>query len=108
HYIAPEIYTRDVYDKPVDIWALGCVLFELMELEKAFAGPESIVRQKIMNASWPPIKIKRNPDLEEILDKCRAPTVDLRATTTHLLFMAPVLMAIAKLCSITDVRDEDD
>lgn len=35
-YMSPEIYKRERYDIKVDIWALGCILYELMTLKPAF------------------------------------------------------------------------
>jgi serine/threonine protein kinase len=36
YYIAPEIYRGQKYTHKVDIWSLGCVIYELCTLEKAF------------------------------------------------------------------------
>ena len=36
YYKAPEILNRKVYNNKVDIWALGCILYELFTLEKCF------------------------------------------------------------------------
>ena len=35
-YMCPEIYKRERYDAKVDIWALGCVLHEMMTLKPTF------------------------------------------------------------------------
>ena len=32
-YIAPEVMNGEMFDKSSDIWSLGCLLFELMELK---------------------------------------------------------------------------
>lgn len=37
-YMAPEIITEDGYDQKTDIWALGCVLYEMIQLFPAFYG----------------------------------------------------------------------
>jgi len=36
YYKAPEILLGKVYNNKVDIWALGCILYELFTLEKCF------------------------------------------------------------------------
>ncbi|KAL5487288.1 hypothetical protein EMCRGX_G019871 [Ephydatia muelleri] len=38
-YISPEICQGQVYGKKSDIWSLGCILYELTTLRKAFEGP---------------------------------------------------------------------
>ena len=35
-YMSPELIRRESYDKKVDIWALGCILFEMVELIPPF------------------------------------------------------------------------
>ena len=37
-YISPEICEGRVYRRSSDIWALGCILYELTTLNKAFEG----------------------------------------------------------------------
>ncbi len=38
-YISPEICEGKPYRKKSDIWAMGCILYELTTLKKAFEGP---------------------------------------------------------------------
>ena len=37
-YKAPEIHGSKPYDEKADIWALGCILYELATLQPAFSG----------------------------------------------------------------------
>ena len=41
-YISPEICEGKPYNKKSDIWALGCILYEMTTLRKAFEGPVSL------------------------------------------------------------------
>ncbi|KAH7728604.1 NEK/NEK8 protein kinase [Aphelenchoides avenae] len=38
NYLSPEICNGKKYDEKTDMWSLGCVLYELTELQKAFHG----------------------------------------------------------------------
>lgn len=38
HYVAPEVCGGKGYDTKADIWGLGCLLYELCTLKKAFDG----------------------------------------------------------------------
>lgn len=37
-YMSPEIYKRELYDSKADMWALGCILYEMIMLKPAFTG----------------------------------------------------------------------
>ena len=38
YYISPEMYNNIKYDNKIDIWALGCILFEMATLSVPFHG----------------------------------------------------------------------
>ncbi len=38
YYLSPEICLRKPYNQKSDIWSMGCILFELMNLRHAFEG----------------------------------------------------------------------
>ena len=39
-YIAPEIHGGEKYDMSADLWSLGCIIFEIATLKKAFIGKD--------------------------------------------------------------------
>ena len=49
-YLAPEVHMGRAYDKSVDIWALGCTLFEMMMLSRAFVGLDNT--EILRNIAW--------------------------------------------------------
>lgn len=57
-YRAPELLVENPkYTKKVDIWALGCILFELMTSKKAFAGDWALHDYRIEKYARLPINI---------------------------------------------------
>nr|XP_034323342.1 serine/threonine-protein kinase Nek9 isoform X3 [Crassostrea gigas] len=42
YYMAPEIVKGDSYDHKVDMWALGCVVYELLTLKKTFQATNQL------------------------------------------------------------------
>ena len=45
YYLPPEICNNNSYDNKVDIWMLGCLLYELCSLSKPFEGDNLFVRK---------------------------------------------------------------
>jgi serine/threonine protein kinase len=44
-YNAPETYeTPDSYSNAIDIWSFGCVLFEMIKLERLFKNTNEIIQ----------------------------------------------------------------
>jgi len=39
YYISPELCRGEAYDSKADMWALGCVIYELAGLKRPFSGP---------------------------------------------------------------------
>jgi serine/threonine protein kinase len=88
YYMSPEIFKNKPYSYKSDVWALGCVLYELTTLNHAFdANSLNGLAQKIIKGRYPPIdgrysrylreliahmllpEPKQRPDLDEILRK---------------------------------------
>lgn len=46
-YMAPEMIQKQAYDEKIDIWALGILLFEMIEGNAPFAGntPEEVLNE---------------------------------------------------------------
>ena len=63
-YISPEICEGKPYAKKSDIWALGCILYELTTLKKAFEGPVSFRGSTDMKIH-PPLPLRVLPALLE-------------------------------------------
>lgn len=61
YYLSPELCEDKPYDKKSDVWALGCILYELCTLRHAFEGRNMCALVlRIVKGKYPPIKVKRN------------------------------------------------
>ena len=50
YYVAPEIWTNRVYSRASDIWALGVILYEMLQLKKPFpANDQAELMEKVCN-----------------------------------------------------------
>ena len=67
-YISPELCEGKPYNQKSDIWALGCVLYELATLKKAFeAGNLLQLISKIMRGNFAPISDQYSAELSELI-----------------------------------------
>ena len=88
-YMAPELFENVKYDSKVDIWALGCIIYELFTLEECFHSdtPLGLINKirnvdyeknnlEMCNSEWKELidsllklKPKDRPDIEEVYNK---------------------------------------
>lgn len=68
YYLSPEICENKPYNNKSDIWALGCVLYEMCTLKHAFeAGNMKNLVLKIISGSFPPVSLHYSYDLRCLL-----------------------------------------
>lgn len=70
YYLSPEMCENRPYNNKSDIWALGCVLYEMAALKHAFAANnmKGLVL-KIVKGSYAPIPAKYSRDLGMLLSQ---------------------------------------
>jgi serine/threonine protein kinase len=68
YYMSPEIFQNKPYSYKSDVWALGCVLYEMTTLNHAFdANSLNGLAQKIIKGRYPPIHHKYSRYLRELI-----------------------------------------
>ncbi|XP_071689555.1 integrin-linked protein kinase 1-like [Rutidosis leptorrhynchoides] len=82
-YIAPEIYKDELFDRGVDVYSFGLILFEMMEGVQPFypKAPEEAVKLMCLDVNRPSFKIKSKyypPDLKELIEECWYPNLAIR------------------------------
>src|SRR5271170_4973347 len=50
-YRAPELVRSGTYNNKVDIWAVGCILYEVVTLQKAFSTDNAVYEYAVQQAS---------------------------------------------------------
>ena len=80
HYIAPEMQLGQSYNNKVDIYALGCIIYELFTLneyylDKYIAEKDCKINNEIYNNKWQKLidsllekDYKKRPNIKEIYD----------------------------------------
>ncbi|CAM4839313.1 unnamed protein product [Rotaria magnacalcarata] len=68
YYLSPELCQNRSYGKKSDMWALGCCLFEMMELKHCFdADNMNGLIMRIVRASVPPMRGNYNKSLKNLV-----------------------------------------
>jgi len=76
-YMSPEQIRGDAIDARSDLFALGCVLYELVSLRRPYAAPTA--RESLHRTMYDdPERVEVPPDLQRIIDRCLRKRVDER------------------------------
>ena len=106
HYLAPELFSGDMYDERADAWALGCVLYEML----CFCRP---FHQSEKNIALMSLRISQGSYDEDLLEEQLAHyPLELLDATRGLLQLerakrlraAEVVAEVAELGSSVDTR----
>lgn len=85
YYMSPELFKNKPYSYKSDVWALGCVIYEMCNLRHAFdAQSLNGLAMKILKGSYPPISPNYSKALRDLIAKMlsinpsqRPPLLDL-------------------------------
>jgi serine/threonine protein kinase/Tol biopolymer transport system component len=72
-YMSPEQAKGKTVDKRTDIWALGCVLYELLTAKRAFDGetvPEILASVFRAEPDWTALPAATPPSIRSLLHRC--------------------------------------
>jgi len=87
-YLSPELITQKPYDCKIDIWATGCVLYQLATLETPFQGDNLItLGQAIVNNQPKPISSQFSSNLKELIEKMMSKKANERPAARDLVKM---------------------
>mmetsp|Transcript_102641 Transcript_102641/g.173971 ORF Transcript_102641/g.173971 Transcript_102641/m.173971 type:complete len:371 (-) Transcript_102641:15-1127(-) len=101
YYFSPEICKNKPYNNKSDIWALGCVLYEMITLNHAFNGRNIYELMKaICVGRYNPISNAYSRELSQLLNKMLAIDPRLRLSIDNLLRVNFVQEELRKLTSV--------
>ncbi|KAL7409088.1 kinase-like domain-containing protein [Mrakia frigida] len=71
YYMSPELFNESAYDAKSDIWALGCVIYEMVALHPPFhlAKTHNDLANQLRSRRIPPLPRNVSPHLSQIIMK---------------------------------------
>ena len=86
YYISPEMCEGKVYDEKSDIWALGCILYEMACLQKTFEGSNlPALVNKIMKGQFAPIRGNYSPLFKQLVRDLLQREPEFRPSASEIL-----------------------
>ena len=86
YYCAPEIWYRRVYNKKVDMFALGVLLYEMLSLDRPFPGETSKeVMSSVLRGEYAPLPTNLSPEIRTLVDQLLHPDPAHRPSTGQVL-----------------------
>lgn len=69
-YLSPEICEEKPYNEKSDVWALGCILYEMASFKHPFnAKNQAALFLKILNGKYEPLSTKIPIDIKKMIEK---------------------------------------
>ena len=98
YYASPEVWKDKPYNYKSDIWSLGCVFYEIINLVTPFrANSMSELYKKVMSGEYPPINKNFDKNFQVIIDRILKVKPEERPTTNEILDMDEVKYKIEDL-----------
>ncbi|EEH09374.1 G2-specific protein kinase nimA [Histoplasma capsulatum G186AR] len=102
-YMSPEICAAEKYTLYSDIWAVGCIMYELCQKEPPFNARTHIqLIQKIREGKYAPLPNMYSSELKSVIASCLRVNPDNRPDTASLLNM-PVIRLMRKEKEVVDL-----
>ncbi|CAH1787997.1 unnamed protein product [Owenia fusiformis] len=94
YYISPEMCEGKAYNEKSDIWASGCILYEMACLTKTFEGSNlPALVNKIMKGQFAPVKGNYSPEFKMLIRDMLQREPEYRPTASELMYQRlPELM----------------
>ncbi|KAF1977865.1 kinase-like protein [Bimuria novae-zelandiae CBS 107.79] len=110
-YMSPEICKAEQYGPHSDIWALGCIIYEMCTNQPPFNARTHLeLIQKIRAGRYPAIPAKYSPDLVKVIASCLQVSPSNRPDTAQLLNL-PIVKLMRKEQEVVtiskDLKDQE-
>ncbi|KAB8255183.1 kinase-like domain-containing protein [Aspergillus pseudonomiae] len=105
-YMSPEICAAEKYTLRSDIWAVGCIMYELCQREPPFNARTHIqLVQRIREGKFAPLPEFYSPELKNVIASCLRVNPDHRPDTTALINL-PIIRLMRKEKEVVDLSSK--
>jgi len=108
YYLSPELCNGQPYNHKSDVWALGCVLYEMATFKHAFDATNlPALVMSILSGQYKPVPTQYSPELQECIEACLRKHPDQRPSVNDLLQMPIVRAHVARIEMETKLAMEE-
>ncbi|RNE97317.1 putative serine/threonine-protein kinase [Trypanosoma rangeli] len=108
YYFSPELCLNKPYNNKSDVWALGCILYELTTLTHAFDGNNmKALVQKILKGMYPPIHSSYSQNLSTLISTMLQIDPRLRPNVSQLILLPYIRDSLSSLQRAVQVAHHD-
>lgn len=103
YYLSPELCEDKPYNSKSDVWALGCVLYEITTLKHAFNGqnlPALVL--KILRGKYPPIPERYSDNLRKLISRTLNKVPEQRPSMEEILRLPFLQHIVSKFATNDD------
>ena len=91
YYLSPEMCEEKPYNEKTDIWAMGCIIYELCSGKHPFeATNQAALALKIVMGKYEPIPSNYSSDLSWVVQSCLSVDYKRRPSAAYLLTMPSI------------------
>ena len=106
YYLSPEICEEKPYNEKSDIWALGCILYELCTFNHPFdAKSQGALVLKILNSNPAPIRKTYSDNLQKLLDIILEKNLNKRPSCKTILRLPYIIEKVKKFGMIEQYKN---
>ena len=97
-YCSPEVVRGEGYNQKTDVWALGCIIYELCAHRRCFDDPmEHLLKESILNHNVPQLPLRFSKELNDLFLACMQKCQYERPTVREILSRDTVRVMASKL-----------
>ena len=108
YYMSPEVCENKAYNYKSDLWAMGCILYELCTLNHAFDASNLLgLVFKIVQESYPPIPDHYSPELKGLVDELLSKDASKRPSCRKIFAKPFIKRRLENLAESVDLAFHD-